>query len=412
MKKFPLNPIQINLTILYHSLTQTTPGNKVSPSKRRNSMSTTDLKNKTDLGVSPFATPAFHAKEIDLLSLLDVLLRAKKRIFATVFAFALIGLAVSFLMPQKWTSEAVVTSADRTQWNSLQEMLMDIQVLDIDVNVSRDEVFSLFVKKFQSQSLLEDYMKSSPYVMAQLKDAEMDELSLHRAIVGMAERMKAQDNNAVKGADKAPYTSWTLSFTAPNAADAQVVLQGYIKYVSDIVETETMQNIRNVIKLRTNMEKERLELDRVRLTTIHNTKLQRLNYSLEVANAAGIKKPVYSNGQAVKDDPDYSVALGADGIAQKLQIESSLKDATALDADFQNREFHLAQLQKLAIKNIQFEPFQYQLAPSLPVKKNGPGKSLVIILAAMVGGLIACGGVLLREAMLTRTPLPEPILEQ
>lgn len=62
-------------------------------------------------------------------------------------------------------------------------------------------------------------------------------------------------------------------------------------------------------------------VDRVRLTNIHNTNLQRLNYSLEVANAAGIKKPVYSNGQAVKDDPDYSVALGADGIAQKLQIE-------------------------------------------------------------------------------------------
>ena len=40
------------------------------------------------------------------------------------------------------------------------------------------------------------------------------------------------------------------------------------------------------------------------MTNIHNTNLQRLNYSLEVANAAGIKKPVYSNGQAVKDDPD------------------------------------------------------------------------------------------------------------
>ncbi len=33
--------------------------------------------------------------------------------------------------------------------------------------------------------------------------------------------------------------------------------------------------------------------------------IQRLNYSLDIANAAGIKKPVYSNGQAVKDDPDF-----------------------------------------------------------------------------------------------------------
>jgi peptide deformylase len=39
----------------------------------------------------------------------------------------------------------------------------------------------------------------------------------------------------------------------------------------------------------------------------------------------GIKKPVFSHGQAVKDAPDYSVALGADGIAQKLQIEAVLQ---------------------------------------------------------------------------------------
>ena len=154
-----------------------------------------------------------------------------------------------------------------------------------------------------------------------------------------------------------------------------------------------------------------LELDRVRLTNIHNTNLQRLNYSLEVANAAGIKKPVYSNGQAVKDDPDYSVALGADGIAQKLQIEKNLKDVTELNADFQNREYYLAQLKKLSFADVKLEPFRYQLSPSMPVKKDGPGKTLIVVLAALLGALFACSSVLLREAMLTRNPLPEPVTE-
>ena len=188
------------------------------------------------------------------------------------------------------------------------------------------------------------------------------------------------------------------------------MLKGYIDYISAIVEQETMLNVRNALALKTQMEKERLELDRVRLTTIHNTNVQRLNYSLEVANAAGIKKPVYSNGQAVKDDPDYSVALGADGIAQKLQIEKSLKDVAELNADFQNREYHLAQLEKLSINDVNFEPFKYQLSPSIPVKKDGPGKSLIVILAALVGGILACGSILVREAMLARSPMPEPEL--
>lgn len=39
--------------------------------------------------------------------------------------------------------------------------------------------------------MLEEYLKSSPYVMSQLKDAEVDPLELHRAIVNISDRMKA-----------------------------------------------------------------------------------------------------------------------------------------------------------------------------------------------------------------------------
>ncbi|MGG5840364.1 LPS O-antigen length regulator Wzz(fepE) [Huaxiibacter chinensis] len=374
-------------------------------------MSAMDFKKNTELDLARYNSPAIRPKEIDLLGLLDVLLAAKKRIVAIVLAFALAGVAVSFLLPQKWTSKAVVTPAEQTQWNQLQQTLVALQVLDVDVKVSRTDVFNLFIKKFQSQSLLEDYMKTSPYVTEQLKEADIDPLELHRAVVNISEKMKAQDNASAKDADKAPYTSWTLSFTAPTAQDAQNVLEGYIAYISAIVEKETMLHIRNVLDLKTRVEKERLELDRVRLTTIHNTNLQRLNYSLEVANAAGIKKPVYSNGQAVKDDPDYSVALGADGIAQKLKIEKSLRDVSELNADFQNREYHLAQLQKLSVDDLDFEPFRYQLSPSLPIRKDGPGKSLVVLLAVLLGGLFACGSVLLREAMATRLPITQPLTE-
>ncbi|UER82997.1 LPS O-antigen length regulator [Enterobacter cloacae] len=374
-------------------------------------MSAMDFKKNTDLDFPSYATPAVSTKEIDLLGLLDILLAAKKRIIAIAFAFALAGLAIAFLLPQKWTSKAVITPAEQTQWNPLRQMMVALQVLDVDVKVSRDEVFGLFIKKFQSQSLLEEYMKSSPYVMSQLEGTNVDPLELHRAVVNISEKMKAIDNTQVKDADKAPYVSWTLSFTAPTAGDAQTVLEGYIKYIAAIVEQEIMLNIRNQLALKTKVVEQQLDLDRVRLTNIHNTNLQRLNYSLEVANAAGIKKPVYSNGQAVKDDPDYSVALGADGIAQKLQIEKNLKDVSELNADFQNREYYLAQLKKLSVEDVKLEPFKYQLSPSMPVKKDGPGKALIVMLAGILGGLFACGSVLLREAMLSPNPLPEPVAE-
>lgn len=36
---------------------------------------------------------------------------------------------------------------------------------------------------------------------------------------------------------------------------------------------------------------------------------------------------------------------------------------------------------------------------------------MIVILAAILGALFACGSVLLREAMLSRNPLPEPVTE-
>lgn len=371
-------------------------------------MSAMDFKKNRELDFARYSPPERKQNEIDFIDLIEVLLAAKKRIIMTVMAFAIVGAVVSFMMPQKWISKAIVTPPEQTQWNDVEQMLVTLKVLDVDFNIKREDTFELFIKKFQSQSLFQAYIKSSPYVMDQLKGANIDPLELHRAIVAISERMTAQDNAAVKNAATMPYTAWTLSFSAPKAQDAQIVLEGYIAYISAIVEKETMQNVRNAIALKTRMMKERLELDRVRLTNLHNITIHRLNYSLEVANAAGIKKPVFSNGQAVKDDPDYSVALGADGIAQKLAIEKSLKDVAELNADFQNREHHLAQLETLSITNVSFEPFKYQLLPSLPMKKEGPGKALIIILAALVGGIVACACVLIREAMHSRAVLSDP----
>lgn len=51
------------------------------------------------------------------------------------------------------------------------------------------------------------------------------------------------------------------------------------------------------------MKKKKLAQDRIKTKNQLDANIQRLNYSLDIANAAGIKKPVYSNGQAVKDDP-------------------------------------------------------------------------------------------------------------
>ncbi|WP_410727356.1 LPS O-antigen length regulator Wzz(fepE) [Citrobacter freundii] len=365
-------------------------------------MSSLNIKQDNVSEFTGYPQPAANANEIDLVNLIEILWRARTKIIATVFAFACVGILVSFLLPQKWTSQAIVTPAEPVQWQSLENMLTKLRVLDMDISVSRGDVFNLFIKKFQSPSLLEEYLRSSPYVMDQLKGADIDEMELHQAIVRLSEKMKAVDTNLGKKNETSLYTAWTLSFTAPQAEEAQSVLKGYIQYISDIVVKETLEDIRNKLSIKTSFEKERLEMDRVRLKNQLEANIQRLNYSLEIANAAGIKKPVYSNGQAVKDDPDFSISLGADGIERKLEIEKSVTDVAEINGELRNRQYHVEQLLAMNVSDVKFTPFKYQLTPSLPVKKDGPAKSMIVILAALLGGMVACGGVLPNYAMVSR----------
>ncbi|EFT3373611.1 LPS O-antigen length regulator [Salmonella enterica] len=365
-------------------------------------MPSLNVKQEKNQSFAGYSLPPANSHEIDLFSLIEVLWQAKRRILATVFAFACVGLLLSFLLPQKWTSQAIVTPAESVQWQGLERTLTALRVLDMEVSVDRASVFNLFIKKFSSPSLLEEYLHSSPYVMDQLKGAQIDEQDLHRAIVLLSEKMKAVDSNAGKKNETSLFTSWTLSFTAPTREEAQKVLAGYIQYISDIVVKETLENIRNQLEIKTRYEQEKLAMDRVRLKNQLDANIQRLHYSLEIANAAGIKRPVYSNGQAVKDDPDFSISLGADGISRKLEIEKGVTDVAEIDGDLRNRQYHVEQLAAMNVSDVKFTPFKYQLSPSLPVKKDGPGKAVIIILAALIGGMMACGGVLLRHAMVSR----------
>ncbi|EAA2728805.1 LPS O-antigen length regulator [Salmonella enterica subsp. enterica serovar Give] len=365
-------------------------------------MPSLNVKQEKHQSLAGYSLPPANSHEIDLFSLIEVLWQAKRRILATVFAFACVGLLLSFLLPQKWTSQAIVTPAESVQWQGLERTLTALRVLDMEVSVDRASVFNLFIKKFSSPSLLEEYLRSSPYVMDQLKGAQIDEQDLHRAIVVLSEKMKAVDSNVGKKNETSLFTSWTLSFTAPTREEAQKVLAGYIQYISDIVVKETLENIRNQLEIKTRYEQEKLAMDRVRLKNQLDANIQRLHYSLEIANAAGIKRPVYSNGQAVKDDPDFSISLGADGISRKLEIEKGVTDVAEIDGDLRNRQYHVEQLAAMNVSDVKFTPFKYQLSPSLPVKKDGPGKAVIIILAALIGGMMACGGVLLRHAMVSR----------
>lgn len=84
------------------------------------------------------------------------------------------------------------------------------------------------------------------------------------------------------------------------------------------------------------------------------------------------------------------------------KFEKAVTDVAELNGELRNRQYLVEQLTKTNVNDVNFTPFKYQLRPSLPVKKDGQGKAIIVILSALVGGMVACGGVLLRHAMASR----------
>lgn len=160
-------------------------------------MSSLNIKQGSDAHFPDYPLASPSNNEIDLLNLISVLWRAKNG-HGGRFCVCLRRLADLF-HPAAKMDQRGGCHASRTwfQWQELEKSFTKLRVLDLDIKIDRTEAFNLFIKKFQSVSLLEEYLRSSPYVMDQLK-AKIDELDLHRAIVALSEKMKAVDDNASK----------------------------------------------------------------------------------------------------------------------------------------------------------------------------------------------------------------------
>lgn len=171
-----------------------------------------DFKKNMDFDFFFYVILVVSIKEIDFLGLLDILFVVKKCIIVIVFVFVLVGLVIVFLLLQKWISKVVIMFVEQMQWNLLCQMMVVFQVLDVDVKVFCDEVFGLFIKKFQLQLLFEEYMKFFFYVMLQFEGINVDLLELYCVVVNIFEKMKVIDNIQVKDVDKVFYVFWMFSF--------------------------------------------------------------------------------------------------------------------------------------------------------------------------------------------------------
>ncbi len=340
--------------------------------------------------------------EIDLLSLLLVLFKAKWMILGTVLLCALLGFIVKTQLPQRWTSYAELIPAQARELSAMNSELNQLALLDIKVDATPGWLMARFVQLYESQIVRREYTAQTDYYKTQAA-ALPDPLARERLLSTLTQQGFTLKNSQLDQATESKeYTYYRLGVSAHSSQEAHALLQGYIDFVAARVVDDLRYNIKSQLDQTLTREKAQYQLTLQRLKNAQQVKIRRLNYSLAVAQAAGISKPLYGNGATFKDDDDFPISLGTNGLRQKLDIERSQTDLSELNAGLKNSQMYIGRLSQVHLNALTVQPFKYLMLPSVPVQKEAPKGALIVVLSALAGLLLSCGAALMRHAIVSR----------
>ncbi|CNE79772.1 LPS O-antigen length regulator Wzz(fepE) [Yersinia kristensenii] len=338
--------------------------------------------------------------DINLFELIAIILNNKFKIMIVTLLFIVVGVTVAYTLPNQWTSTAIVVKPSDESIQVLDKITSDLAVLDIAIDIDSDYLLSTFKQNFDSRDMRADYLVSTNYFKRLMEENPQNEARRRYLI----EKIINQDINSVssqqdKADDKSEYRYYKLSLRADTANDAHDLLLGYVNYVKKIVDADITRKIKRTIDTAKNLSTEKYNLDLLRAKNNQEVKIERLKYAIDMANAAGIKKPIYGSGTVINDDPDFPITIGSDTLNKKLEIEKSITDPVLIDPDLLNRKLYIEKLNGLKIDDIDIVPFKYLQQPTEPTIKDASKRLLVLILFTLIGFVGSVSFVLTKHFM-------------
>ncbi|AHK20219.1 chain-length determining protein [Yersinia similis] len=351
--------------------------------------------------------------EVNLFQIFFIIFSSKLKVMFITLIFIISGLIVSCILPQQWTSTAIIVPPGDEQIQVLDALISNLTVLDIKVDVSANYLLSTFKQNFDSQNIREQYLVNTNYFKRLMKDNPEDGLD-KRALI---ERIVNENISSVSplrdnSEGDNEYRYYKLSYSASTPIDARDLLQGYVNYVNTIVNADVFRKVQRAVDLAKGIGTDKYSMELLRARNNQKVKIERLRYASSIADAAGVKKPVYSSGSSISDDPDFPITMGSDALNRKLEIEKSVIDLASINTELLNRKLYLDKLNRLEIPNVNIVPFKYLQQPTEPTKKDTPKRALIMILFALAGIVSSIGFVLvehfLRERMQEEEELKLP----
>lgn len=318
---------------------------------------------------------------IDLVELASVLSRSFKFIMVITIGAFLTGLLVASLTTKHWISSAIVAPINGNTISPLSDNIAKLSLLNINFNMSSDDLFLMFKKEFNSSVNLNDFFRDSG-----------SKLSGNISI----SRLLPFKNDPDDKANKDIKDNYALTYTSANLNETQNVLSKYIDYVNAEVNKQVNLRISNSIGITRKVANSDYEFSLKKAKGMQQVDIKKLEYAASIALAAGIKKPISDSINAFSKDYDSIIPMGYDAINRQLEIVRSINDLTTVDSALLNDKLYLDELNNLKIEPNNISSFLYLQEPTAPVSQGAKFKALIVILFSFVGFVSASCIVLFR----------------
>ncbi|WP_312995472.1 LPS O-antigen chain length determinant protein WzzB [Leclercia sp.] len=310
-------------------------------------------------------TRSSDPEQIDLIDLLVQLWRGKWLIAAFVVIASVFAGAYLVFAKEKWTSTAIIAQPDAAQIGSYSN------ALNILYGSNAPKLTEI------QESVITRYNASFS--------------ALSQTLENKSDAEKLTIEPAVRGQD----FPLSIKYVSGSAEAAQKQVAQYIQQVDELIQKELQVDLNDNIKQQIISLKDVLSNQETIAQEQKDLRIKQITEALKYAEAANITSPKIQQTQDVTQETMF--LLGTEALQSMIAHESS-RPLTLSDSYYQNKQ-KLLDIEKLKIDPTTIHAYRYVMKPDLPVYRDSPKRSIVMIIAVLLGGIIGSGVVLGRNAM-------------
>jgi chain length determinant protein (polysaccharide antigen chain regulator) len=341
--------------------------------------------------------------EIDLFELGHTVWEGRNILLICIILGAAIAVAYALTAKQQWTSVSYVSEPGLAQIDAYLNQRRVLARVNgnkpVDVSALKNSLYENFVQQATTRNNQQTYFENSAYYKKLVNDKGISNDAVRKqALLDDLIRHDIKINQADK---KSIAQYLDIAFSAETAEQAQQLLTGYLNFVGDKAFKLVDASFNDGLDAEILSRKTTLNNIDFKLKTDRQYNIQTLSAALQTAKLAGVT--------------DYTVARSTDKstvielannnrlfmLGEKyLSAEIKTAETTPIvyPPEYYVTQHELEQLEPLRDYKVTATAYREQLAPTLPVRRDKPKRSLIVALGVVLGGIVGVLWVLLRDA--------------